>query len=76
MAETPASARQPGARDVLLLGAGVVALVLAAAMLTAILPADVQALVFHTPLLIAVLVIGTALVLWRILRAPDPGGLQ
>jgi FtsH-binding integral membrane protein len=61
---------------VALLGAGLVALVLAAAAVTALLPTDVQAVVFHTPLLIAVLIVGTALVLWRILRAPGPGGLQ
>jgi FtsH-binding integral membrane protein len=76
VAETPAPASQPGAREVILLGAGLVVIVLAAAVLTALLPADVQNLVFHTPLLIAVLVVGTALVLWRILRAPGPGGLQ
>ena len=45
-------------------------LVLAAAGLTAVLPRDAQAVVFHTPLLIAVLMAGTAFVLWRILRAP------
>ncbi len=66
--DTPA--RQPGVREVLLVAAAVVALVLAAAILTAILPRDAQAVVFHTPLLIVVLVLGTALVLWRILRAP------
>ena len=49
----------------------VVALVLAAAALTAVLPREVQTVVFHTPLLIAVLVLGTAFVLWRILRAPE-----
>jgi heme A synthase len=63
--------RQPGVREVLLVAAAVVALVLAAAALTAVLPNEVQALVFHTPLLIAVLVLGTAVVLWRILRAPS-----
>ena len=66
----PAASRQPGVREVLLVAAAVVALVLAAAALTAVLPQDAQALVFHTPLLIAVLVLGTAIVLWRILRAP------
>lgn len=66
----PAS-RQPGVREVLLVAAVVVALVLAAAALTAVLPREVQAVVFHTPLLIAVLVLGTAFVLWRILRAPS-----
>jgi len=62
--------RQPGAREVLLIAAAVVVLVLAAAGLTAVLPRDAQAVVFHTPLLIAVLMAGTAFVLWRILRAP------
>lgn len=66
-----ASPRQPGVREVLVVAAIVVAAVLAAATLTAVLPADAQAVVFHTPLLIAVLVLGTALVLWRILRAPS-----
>ncbi len=76
MAETPTPVRQPGAREVALLGVGLVALVLAAAAATALLPKDIQSVVFHTPLLIAVLIVGTALVLWRILRAPGPGGLQ
>jgi FtsH-binding integral membrane protein len=62
--------RQPGVREVLLVAAVVVVLVLAAAGLTAVLPRDAQGVVFHTPLLIAVLIAGTALVLWRILRAP------
>ena len=68
----PASkpARQPGAREVLLVAAAVVVLVLAAAGLTALLPRDAQGVVFHTPLLITVLIAGTAFVLWRILRAP------
>ncbi len=64
-------ARQPGLREVLAVAAVVVAAVLAAAALTAALPRDAQAFVFHTPLLIAVLVLGTAVVLWRILRAPS-----
>ncbi len=76
MAETPVPVRQPGIRQVALLGVGLVALVLAAAAVTALLPRDIQAVVFHTPLLIAVLILGTVLVLWRILRAPGPGGLQ
>lgn len=61
-------ARQPGLREVLLLGAAVVVVVLAAAALTALLPADVQGVVFHTPLLIGILIVGTGLVLWRLLR--------
>ena len=70
--EPAAPSRQPGVGEVLLVAAIVVVVVLAAAVLTAVLPSGVQAIVFHTPLLIAVLVLGTALVLWRILRAPSP----
>jgi hypothetical protein len=65
-----AEARQPGLREVLVVAVAVIALVLAAAALTALLPIEGQDVVFHTPLLIAVLVGGTALVLWRILRSP------
>ncbi len=65
-----ADVRQPGIREVVLVAAVVVVLVLAAAALTAVLPAQGQAIVFHTPLLILVLVLGTAYVLWRILRTP------
>lgn len=67
----PAASSQPGVREVLLVAAMVVVAVLAAAALTALLPKDAQAVVFHTPLLIVVLVLGTAVVLWRILRAPS-----
>lgn len=70
MADGRSPSRQPGVREVLLVGAAVVVLVLAAAAATAVLPGDLQGIVFHTPLLIAVLVTGTAYVLWRILRAP------
>ena len=63
--------RQPGLREVLLVAAAVVAVVLLAAAATALLPPDGQRVVFHTPLLIGVLVGGTALVLWRILRRPE-----
>ncbi len=64
--------RQPGIRDVLLVAAIAVGVVLFAAAVTALLPREGQAVVFHTPLLIVVLVLGTAFVLWRILRAPRP----
>ena len=64
--------RQPGLREVMLLAAGVVAIVLVAAGLTALLPTEGQGVVFHTPLLILVLGGGTALVLWRILRSSGP----
>ncbi len=65
--------RQPGLREVLLLAAAVVAIVLLAAGVTALLPSEGQGVVFHTPLLILVLIGGTAIVLWRILRSPGPG---
>jgi hypothetical protein len=62
--------RQPGVRDVLVVAALAVAVVLLAAGITALLPREGQAFVFQTPLLIGVLVLGTAFVLWRILRSP------
>jgi hypothetical protein len=65
-----AETRQPGLREVLLVAAVVVAVVLLAAAATALLPAGAQAVVLQTPLLIAVLIGGTAFVLWKILRAP------
>ncbi len=64
-------ARVPGWREVLLVSAVVVAVVLGAAALTGILPIELQRLVFHTPLAILVLIVGTVLVLWRVaLRRP------
>jgi hypothetical protein len=63
-------ARQPGLREVLLVAAAVVGVVLLAAAATALLPKEGQGVVFHTPLLIGVLVVGTGYVLWRILRRP------
>ena len=65
-----ANGRQPGLREVLLVAAAVVLVVMLAAGVTAVLPSDGQAVVFHTPLLIVVLIVGTGLVLWRILRRP------
>ena len=53
---------------VLGVGGAVVAVVLAAAFGTSLLPEGIQEVVFHSPLLIAVLVGGTAWVLWRIGR--------
>ncbi|MDQ1324210.1 MAG: hypothetical protein QG587_1546 [Chloroflexota bacterium] len=65
-----ANGRQPGLREVLLVAAAVVLVVMLAAGVTAVLPSDGQAVVFQTPLLIVVLIVGTGLVLWRILRRP------
>jgi FtsH-binding integral membrane protein len=55
---------------VLLVAAAVVLTVFVAAGATALLPREGQAVVFDTPLLIFVLIFGTAIVLWRILRSP------
>jgi hypothetical protein len=64
--------RRPGLRDVLLVAAVVVGLVAVAVVVTAILPAGGQFLVLRTPLLILVLIVGTAGVLWRITRPDQP----
>jgi uncharacterized YccA/Bax inhibitor family protein len=63
--------RPVGLRDVLLLAGACVVVVLGAAILTSFLPANAQEVVFRTPLLIGVLIGGTALALWRIAR-PRP----
>ena len=60
--------RSVGLRDVLVLAVACVAVVLGAAVLTSFLPADAQSVVFRTPLLIVVLIAGTAVALWRIAR--------
>lgn len=65
-------ARSIGGRDVLIVAAIAVGVVLGAAILTAVLPTDLQRIVFHTPLLIVVLVVGTAFVLWRIAARRPP----
>ncbi len=59
-----------GWREVLLVSVAVVGVVLGLAVGTSLLPADVQRVVFQTPLLIAVLVVGTAVVLVRLVRRP------
>lgn len=71
MADRP---RAVGGRQVLLVGAIAVGVVLGAAILTSVLPTDVQRVIFHTPLLIAILILGTGFVLWRIAarRPPEP----
>jgi hypothetical protein len=67
------SARNIGWREVLAVAAMAAAVVLGAAILTAVLPTEAQRVIFHTPLLIGVLIIGTGFVLWRISsrRPPD-----
>jgi hypothetical protein len=65
-------ARAIGWRQVVLVAAVAVGVVLGAAILTAVLPTDAQRVIFHTPLLIAVLVVGTGFVLWRIATRRPP----
>ena len=59
---------QPGWRQVALVAAAVVVAVLGAAVITRLLPTPVQQAIFHGPVLIGVLILGTAWVLWRIAR--------
>jgi uncharacterized membrane protein len=63
-----------GVRDVVIVAAIAVAAVLGAAMLTSVLPEGVQRFLFHEPVTIAVLIGGTAFVLWRVAtrRPPEP----
>lgn len=68
MADGPA----PGLRAVLVVAAAAVAVVLGAAVLTSLLPAEVQWFVFHAPVAIVVLVVVTALVLWRVATRRPP----
>jgi hypothetical protein len=72
VAEPRRVGRQPGWREVLMVALAAVAVVLGAAILTSILPRGAQEVVFHTPLAIVVLVLGTGWLLWRISRRP-PG---
>lgn len=71
--EADLPAREPGVRDAVLVGVAAVAVVAMAMIATAVLPPDARDIVFRTPLLIAVLIVGTAAVLWRITR---PGRLD
>jgi hypothetical protein len=73
VAEGGSPAHQPGWREVVLVAAAVVAVVLAAAFGTSLLPTAVQEVVFRTPIAIAVLIVGTGWLLWRISRR-EPGG--
>ena len=66
VSEGPPQDRQPGIRQVAVVALVVVAVVLGAAVLTSVLPTSMQEVVFHTPLAIIVLIIGTGWLLWRI----------
>ncbi len=64
--------RAPGLREALLVGELVVVVVLLAGVATFLLPGDGRDVVLRTPLLILVLIAGTAGVLWRISRPGRP----
>jgi heme A synthase len=66
------SGRTPGWREVLIVGAIVVVVVLGLAVATSLLPVGLQDVVFHTPLTIVVLVVGTVGLLAWIARRPSP----
>ena len=67
---------QPGWRQVALVAAAVVAVVIGAAVLTSFMPTQVQQAIFHGPVLIGVLIVGTAWVLWRIAHGRPIDGQQ
>jgi FtsH-binding integral membrane protein len=71
VAEPKRVTHQPGWREVLLVAGAAVALVLGAAVLTSILPTGLQEVVFHSPLVVVVLIVGTAWLMWRISRRPS-----
>lgn len=72
MADGPISpapgGRTPGLREALLVGELVVVGVLLAGVATYLLPSDARDLILRSPVLILVLLGGTAAVLWRISR--------
>lgn len=65
--------RAIGFKEVVGVAAVSVVVVMGAALLTSLLPPEGQAIVFRTPLLILVLLIGTGAALWRISRPRPPG---
>jgi hypothetical protein len=70
--EPASGGRAPGLREALLVGELVVVVVLLAGVATYLLPGDARDLVLRTPLLILILIGGTAAVLWRISRPARP----
>ena len=65
-----AEERQPGWPQVLTIAVVIVAIVLAIAAISNLVPSVGNAFASF-PVLIAVLIVGTVLVVWRILRAPS-----
>ena len=62
-------AREADLGRVMVVAAAVVLIVLGAAVGTSLLPAHLQRAIFYGPVLIVVLILGTAIVLWRIARS-------
>ena len=67
-ARTVADHREVGPLQVVLVAAACVAVVAVAVVVTILLPDDLEAVVYRTPLAIGVLIGVTAVVLWRIAR--------
>jgi len=67
----PAMPRTLGWREVLIVGALIVAAVLGLSVITSILPSGAQWFVFQSPLFIVVIVVGTVAVLASLLRRPS-----
>ena len=68
---TVAEDRSVGAREVLIVAAAAVAIILALQLVTYVLPADAQRFILDSPLLIVVLLVATAgLLLWIARRRP------
>ena len=66
-----AEARQVGWREVLIVSAVAVGVILGADVLTSNLPDPLWSFFFRTPFVIAILIVGTAALLWRIaIRRP------
>ncbi|HEV8546801.1 MAG TPA: hypothetical protein VGQ64_10945 [Candidatus Limnocylindrales bacterium] len=61
-----------GLRHVVFAAGMCVVVVAASAAITWLLPPDLRSVVFRTPLLIVILILGTALALWRIARPGPP----
>jgi hypothetical protein len=74
VAERKAPGREPGWPHVVLVVVGVVVVVLGAAAVTGILPTQIQQAIYQGPVLIGVLIVGTAWLLWRISRGRPVDG--
>jgi hypothetical protein len=66
----PAAGRAFGWREVLLVGGAIVVIVLGLSVATSVLPSGAQWVVFQTPLLIVLILVGTVVVLAGLLRGP------